>query len=250
MELRCLIIDDEPPARRLLREYLSSHDDVEVVGECVDGLEAIEAVEALKPDLIFLDIQMPELDGFELLSALECRPQVIFSTAFDQYAVRAFEVSAADYLLKPYTQSRLDEALDRVRERIRQSKPMELDRLMDALRPAARPLERILVRETQRLILVQTREIAWAEALEDYVQLHTSRDAHLLSQTLGWLEERLDPERFVRVHRSALVNLGAVAELRPLDNGRMTCVLTSGRELPVSRAGVKRLKAMGGMSLS
>lgn len=246
MVIKALIVDDEPLSRQLIREFLLPHHDIEILGECRDGVEAVHQAELLKPDLIFLDIQMPEMNGFEVLDALSCRPHIIFSTAYDQYAVQAFEVSAVDYLLKPYVQSRFDEALMRVRERIDAAvAPAQLDRLLETVRPDQKTLERLLVRERDRMLLVPVREIFRAEALEDYVQIHSNRGRFLISQTLGWLENRLDCQRFVRIHRSHLVQLSAIAELRPIDNGRMTCVLANETELPVSRAGVKRLKEAG-----
>jgi len=246
MPIRCLIVDDEPPARQLILELLVAHSDLEVVGICEDGVEAVTQIERLKPDLVFLDIQMPEMTGFEVLEVLVHRPQIIFSTAYDHYAVQAFEVSAVDYLLKPYVQSRFDEAMARVRARISAAEtPAQLDRLLEAVRPVRKPLVRLLVREGDRMVLVPVREIFRAEALEDYVQIHSNRGRFLISQTLGWLEGRLDPDRFVRIHRSHLIQLSAIAELRHIDNGRMTCVLANETELPVSRAGVKRLKEAG-----
>ncbi|MCK5145863.1 response regulator transcription factor [bacterium] len=247
MTLRCLIVDDEPPARQLIKEFLTAHGDIEIVGECHDGLSAVETIELLKPDLIFLDIQMPELTGFEVLEAIRFKPCIIFSTAFDKYAVKAFEVSAVDYLLKPYVRSRFDEALNRARQSISSSSHLaNLDRLLDAVKSPAvtRPLDRLLVRGNKKIILVRIHEIHWFEAMEDYVQIHTNRANHLVTQTMNYLETRLDQESFVRIHRSYIVNLSAINELRPLENGRMICILINGHELPVSRAGSRRLKEL------
>ena len=225
---RALIVDDEAPARRLVRETLAGlNASVEVVGECANGFEAVAAVAAAHPPigLLFLDVQMPGLDGFETLAALEARglalPRVVFSTAFEQHAVRAFDVAAVDYLLKPFTRARFAEAVGRALAG-------------PAAEPSAYP-DRLLVERGGVLVPVETREVRWVEAAGDYARLHTERGAFLASQGIGALAGRLDPSRFVRIHRSTLVALDAVRALRRDGSGGFWAALDGGAEVRVSR---------------
>lgn len=245
-KIRALIIDDEELGRKIIREYLESHPEVEVMAECRDAHEALEAIEKYHPDLLFLDIQMPEINGFELLEMLEKIPHVIFSTAYDQYALQAFEVNAVDYLLKPYVQDRFDLALERVKTNI-QHEQFDRDKIRNLLRhlqPEKKYPERMLVKQSGKIIILNTDEINWIEAVEDYVNLHTSKDSYLVLQSLSRMESKLNPDRFVRVHRSYIVNLEAVTELQPWSNGRLKCHMKDGRELILSRSGAKRLKKL------
>src|SRR5215207_2981602 len=213
--LRSLIVDDEPLARELLRSMLSVHDDVEVVGEAGSGRAAVEAVREIEPDLMFLDVQMPGLDGFEVLQALgaERLPEVVFVTAYDQYALKAFEVHALDYLLKPFTRRRFAEAMEHVLDRLalRQGgfEP-GVAALLDALRAERERPDRIAVRTGRGVHFVKPEEVSWVEAEGNYVRLHTPGGTHLVRGTLKEVEARLGPRRFVRVHRSALVNLDRI----------------------------------------
>lgn len=242
--IRVLLVDDESPARRKIRRFLEREVDVEVVGESGDGPTAIAAIRELEPDLVFLDIQMPGADGFEVIEALgAARPHIIFVTAYHEHAVRAFEVAALDYLLKPFDEPRFRAALHRARERVRRREPgvpeEALRRLLEITGGAGGG--RILVKRDDRSFFLRQEEIHWLEAADNYVKLHTARGDHLVRGTLGGMEERLDPSRFVRVSRSAIVNLDRVAELRPWSHGDRIVVLKDGTELTLSRRYRKRL---------
>ncbi|OZC02702.1 LytR/AlgR family response regulator transcription factor [Rubricoccus marinus] len=241
--MRAIIADDEAPARRLLRQYLGDFPEVEIVAEAANGIEAEASVREHAPDLLFLDVQMPGRTGFEVMDALRLAPpasmpRVIFSTAFDQYAVRAFEVAAVDYLLKPYSRARFSEAVRRALDASASGAIPGLDDLAALLDARQRPTyaERLLVRDGVRVIPVETAEILWAEASGDTTTLHaTGGRSFLVGQRLGALTERLDPERFVRVHRSAVVALGALRGLEPDGSGGFHAALVDGTALRVSR---------------
>ncbi len=245
MSLRVAIVDDEPLARQLLRELLAPESGVEVVAECADGIAAVKAVHELRPDLLLLDVQMPKLDGFEVLELVRAgdgaEVRVVFVTAYDQYALRAFEVAAVDYLLKPVGRERLRQALHRARRRMPGDVPAaarqpEAAALAAAARPG--PLQRIAVRDRARVTVIPVAQLDYAEAQDDYVSLAAAGARHLKQQTLAALEAALDAAQFVRIHRRFLVRLDAIARIEP---GALT--LRSGERLPVSRAGLARLKA-------
>lgn len=238
MTIRVLIVDDEPPARRKIRTFLQGDSRFEIAGEAGDGARAVELVESLRPDLLFLDIQMPELSGFEVLLALgEDRPRVVFTTAFDQYAVQAFEVRALDYLLKPFDRERFRQALDRAVEDREQRQAVQgrLAGLLADWQARQGPLERLLVREREKVRIVRCREIEWIESEEKYVRLHAGKSSLLHRETMAMLERRLDPARFCRVHRRAIVNLEFVKELEPFSRGDFRLVLLDGTRLPLGR---------------
>ena len=245
--VRALIVDDEPLARERLRTLLGARADVEVAGECQDGAEAIAAIPALAPDLVFLDVQMPEVDGFEVVARLgpAQMPAVIFATAYDRHALRAFEVHALDYLLKPFDLDRFDEAVTRAVAQLRAAGPADLpDRLAELLadlRPARPWLERVMVKTRTRTYFVRLDEVDWIEAARNYVRLHVGAKTHLLRESLSHLETRLDPDRFVRIHRSAIVNLDRVKELAPALNGDYDVRLLDGTQLTLSRTYRRRL---------
>jgi two-component system LytT family response regulator len=252
--MRVLLVDDEPLVRRGLLAFLAAEPDVSVVGECRDGREAVDAVRALRPDVLFLDVQMPELDGFGVLEALgsELPPAIVFVTAFDAYAIRAFDVHAVDYLLKPFDEARFQTALARVRARLAHAESTldaRLDARVDArltallaqLRGEGRSaqedwLARIAIREADRVTYVSTGDVDWLEADDNYVRVHARGSARLVRETLKSLEARLDPRHFARVHRSAIVNLERVRELRPTFNGEYVVVLATGARLTLSRS--------------
>jgi two-component system LytT family response regulator len=237
--LRVVIVDDEELARSLVREHLASHRDVEVVSECANGLEAIEAVAAHAPDLLFLDVQMPRLTGFETLELLEPRPAVVFVTAYDRHAVKAFEVNAVDYLLKPFSKERFDAALARARTLLAAgARRPDPSALAAAARPEGASLERIAVREGTRVTLLPVDTVEWVKAEDDYVLIRSGGKNHLKHQTLADLATQLPGTRFVRVHRSWVVNVG---KLSSLEEGK-TAVMADGERVPVSRAGAARLK--------
>ena len=236
-----VVVDDEPLARELLTELLSRRDDVSVVATCADGFEAVRAVSETSPDLLFLDVQMPELDGFEVLELLERKPAVVFVTAFDQYAVKAFDVHAVDYLLKPYGAERLAEAVELAKARAEGTRPAASETSVAAARPPG-PARRIVVRDGARVAVIPVPDLDWAEAQDDYVLLCARGRRFLKQQTLAGLEERLDPLRFVRVHRSYLLNLDRLDRLVPGGKGAYTAVLADGTGIPVSRSGASRLR--------
>ncbi len=239
--LRVVVVDDEELARSLVREHLAAHPDVEVVAECANGLEAIEAVAAHAPDLLFLDVQMPRLTGFETLELLDPRPAVVFVTAYDRHAVKAFEVNAVDYLLKPFSKERFDAALAKARTLLaagaRRPDPAAL---AAAARPEGVPLERIAVRDGTRVTLLSVEKVEWVKAEDDYVLIRSAGKNHLKHQTLADLAAQLPATLFVRVHRSWVVN---VARLASLEEGK-TAVMSDGERVPVSRAGAARLREL------
>ena len=249
---RAVIVDDEELARQVLRDLLRAHPEVEVIAECANGFEAVKAVTELKPDVLFLDVQMPKLDGFEVLELAGPVPAVIFVTAYDQFALRAFEAHAVDYLLKPFGADRLKAAVDHARERLGkeptsagQLPPVE--ELATAARPPEQFLERLVVRDGSKVILIPVRKLDYAEAQDDYVALSTEGKKHLKQQTISSLEKALDPKRFLRIHRSYIVNLERVSRIEPYGKDTHVVVLATGAQLPVSRSGYTRLReALGG----
>lgn len=240
---RVVVVDDEAPARRLVIEYLSRRPDVEVVAECADGFEAVRALTELRPDLVLLDIQMPRLNGFEVLELVEQRFVVIFITAHDEHAVKAFEVHAIDYLLKPFTEERLASALGRALERIGKEEPAEA-RLAAARQAAgpARLLGRVLVRDGSKVHVIPIAKVDYFEAQDDYVGIRSEGHTHLKKLKLGDLEAGLDPERFVRIHRGYILNVERLAAVELYAKDSRVAILTDGTRLPVSRAGHARLK--------
>ena len=242
--IKALIIDDEELGRQIIRELLAFHPEVEIAAECQDAYEALEAIEQHHPDLLFLDIQMPEIDGFELLEMLEEIPHVIFSTAYDQYALKAFEVNAVDYLLKPIVPDRFDMALERVKRNAQQetAERENIQNLLRNLQSQKTYMDRILVKQSGKIVMLQTEEIFWIEAMEDYANLHTDKGSYLVLQSLSALERKLDPARFIRVHRSYIVNMEAVKEIVRWTNARLKLRTKDGHEIILSRSGAKRLK--------
>ena len=239
--LNVLIVDDEPLARKGLRKLLAKEQDINVAGECVDGVDAVEHIQEKKPDIVFLDIQMPGLDGFGVIDAIGVKemPLTIFVTAYDLHALRAFDVHAIDYILKPVIPERLTVALDRVRAMVHQSNRSEIDKqvaaLLQAMRPSVDKLERIVIKSVGKVVLVPVDEIDWITADGDYVKLHTPHKVHLLREKISILETKLDPSNFIRIHRSAIVRIGCIRELRPLLNGDHVVILHNGEQLALSR---------------
>ena len=245
-KIRVVIVDDEELARQVLCEFLSAHNDVEVVAECANGFEAVKAVAEQKPNLVFLDIQMPKLDGFEVLELVGRDAAVIFVTAYDSYAIKAFEVHAVDYLLKPVGAERFEAALTRARERLGGKLPHQTvppAELAAAARPPSQYLDRIPVRDGTRVFIVPVSKLDYAEAQDDYVALAAEGKKHLKQQTISSLETALDPSRFLRIHRSYIVNLERVARVEPYGKDSHVAVLSNGAQLPVSKSGYARLRA-------
>lgn len=245
-KIRAAIVDDEELARQVLAEYLAAHPDVEVAAQCANGFEAVKAIAELKPDLVFLDIQMPKLDGFEVLELVGPGTEVVFVTAYDNYAIRAFEVHAVDYLLKPVGAERFEAALERARERLSGKaphQPVPAAELAAAARPPSQYLERIPVRDGTRVFIIPIAKLDYAEAQDDYVALVSDGKKHLKQQTISSLESGLDPSRFMRIHRSYIVNLERVARLEPYGKDSHVAVLINGVQLPVSKTGFARLRS-------
>lgn len=248
MSIQALIVDDEPLARQRLRALLAEEDAVEVVGECADGVEALQAIRERAPDLVFLDVQMPALDGFGVLEQLPADelPVVIFVTAYDRYAIRAFEVHALDYLLKPFDRERFHKAVERARSRLRQPRAADVDpqmlALLDDVKSGRKTLERLVIKSAGRVYFLRTDELDWIEAAGNYLRLHVGSDTHLLRETMNNLESRLDPERFLRVHRSTIVNIERIKELQPWFHGDYMVILKDGTQLPLSRSHRQKLQ--------
>jgi two-component system LytT family response regulator len=242
-KIRAVIVDDEELARQLIREMLSAHPEVEVVAECANGFEAVKAITELKPDLVFLDVQMPKLDGFEVLELTGTDMAVVFVTAYDTYAMRAFEVHAVDYLLKPFAAARFAAALARAASRLGRQLPPPAE-LARAARPPSQYTERLGVRDGVKVHLIPVAKLDYAEAQDDYVALASAGKKYLKQQTIAGLEAALDPARFVRIHRSYIVNLERVTKIEPYRKDSKLAILTDGTRLPVSRSGYARLAAL------
>ena len=239
MKTRVLIVDDEPIARRGIRRFLAKHNDIEIVGEAANGISAVEQINELQPDIVFLDVQMPDLDGFGVIENVETSgpaPVYVFVTAYDAYALRAFEVHAVDYLLKPYDKERFAKALVHARQvldrRGKANRGLEL--LLESLR-TLRPLERFVVKDKKRIFFVSVSDVLWIEAAGNYACIHTASDSHLLRETLAHLEEKLAPHNFIRVRKSAIVNGACISEIRPMFDGVYDIVLAEGRVVTSSR---------------
>jgi two-component system LytT family response regulator len=262
--IKTVVVDDEPLARRRILRLLKAEPDVEVVAECSDGREAIEAIRQHQPDLIFLDVQMPEIDGFGVLQALEPTqvPLVIFTTAYDQYAVRAFEVHALDYLVKPFDPERFRSAFQRARDQLERVQASDQNQrlisLLEQLAAQARAgdgatggdryLDRLMIRSGGKIFFVKTAEIDWVEAAANYVRLHVGRESHVIRETISNLAERLDPTHFARIHRSTIVNLDRVKEMQPWFSGEYIVILRDGTRLKLSRGYRERLEEQLGQT--
>jgi two-component system LytT family response regulator len=246
--MRVIIVDDELLARAVLREYLGEYPDIEILAECANGFEAVKAIAELAPDLVFLDIQMPKLDGFEVVELAGAKTQYVFVTAYDQFALRAFEVHALDYLLKPFARERLAQAVAHARERLGSPRAgaAALDALAAAGEAAQRrtPLERILIRDGARVQVIPAAQIDYIEAQDDYVQVVADGRAWLKSQRLSELEVQLDPGAFLRVHRSYIVSLAAIERIDPSGKDGHCAVLRGGARIPVSRSGYQKLREL------
>jgi two-component system LytT family response regulator len=244
LPLRVAVVDDEPLARTVLCEYLAAEPHVDVVAQCANGFEAVKAVAELTPDLLLLDVQMPKLDGFEVLDLVGRDVAVVFTTAYDQYALRAFEVHAVDYLLKPISAERLSEALARVRERLGRGERATSPGAMAAARPREGHANRVLVRDGPRVHVIPVDKIDYVQAQDYYVCFRSEGKDYLKEQTLADVETSLDPKVFVRIHRSYLLNLARLVRVDQDERENRVAVLTDGRRLPVSRAGYTRLNSL------
>ncbi|MCW5957200.1 MAG: response regulator transcription factor [Pyrinomonadaceae bacterium] len=241
MSIRTMIIDDEPLARERVKRFLRDEDEIEIIGECSNGVDAVGAIKEKKPDLVFLDIQMPEKNGFEVIRSLSGKylPTVVFVTAYDQYALQAFDVHALDYLLKPFTRERLHRAVMRAREQIDGKRFGRIDErltsLIADLKTEKKYLERLVVKTTGRVFFLKSDEIDWIEAAGNYVKLHVGRETHMIRETMNGIETKLDPDRFLRIHRSTVVHIDRIKELHPMFSGDYAVILRDGTELALSR---------------
>jgi len=249
-KIRTVIVDDEELARDRIQTLLELQPDVEVVGVCTDGPSAVEMIDRTQPDLVFLDVQMPGMDGFEVVENLERTkmPAVVFVTAHDAHALRAFEIHALDFLLKPFDQTRFEKALERARGQLSKTKGTVLDSrlvtLLEELHEERKYSERLIVKSSGRVFFVRTEEIDWVEASGNYVKIHTKSDAHLLRESMKNMEAKLDPKTFVRIHRSAIVNIDHIKELEPWFHGEYIVIMRDGTRLTASRVFSDRLSAL------
>jgi len=246
-KFKVLIIDDESLARDLVRSYLSDIQGIEILGECENGFDALKTIQELKPDLLFLDIQMPKIDGFELLEVLDEKPEIIFTTAFDQYAIKAFERNAVDYLLKPFSKDRLLQALDKAKNRIMAktghvSKASALDKLQQQVDDDKKTLERVVTRLGSKITVIPVEKIRYLEAADDYVMIHSELGNHLKEKTMRFFEEHLPAGQFIRIHRSFIVNIIEIKSLELYTKDSYIAVLKNGEKLKVSAEGYRRLK--------
>jgi two-component system LytT family response regulator len=239
-KIRALIVDDEPLARARIRDLLRRHSDLEVVGECTDGFEAVSAIIEKQPDLVFLDVQMPEKDGLSVLEEVgaDNLPAIVFVTAYDHYALRAFQVHALDYLLKPFDEARFEQTLQRVRKQIQAGRGSDISRILSLLEDRKNPTgstERLLVKEGGRLSFLKTEEVDWIEAEGNYVKIHSGASAFLMRETMGAMESQLDPRKFMRIHRRAIVQIDRIKQINQMFHGEYRVVLLDGTELSLSR---------------
>lgn len=241
-QIKALIIDDEELARELVKNYVAKITGLDIVGECSNGFEGIKAIQELKPDLIFLDIQMPKLNGFEMLEILEETPEIIFITAHNQYAIKAFEMNAVDYLLKPYTEERLVSAVHKATEKIA-SHETSSDAVRKLIRqPLTEHLERVVVKSGSRIKVIPVEKICYLEAQDDYVMIYTDESKHLKQATMSYFEENLDQNTFIRIHRSYIIRIDQVMQLEPYGKDNYVAKLKNGTTLRVSKSGLKNLK--------
>ena len=253
--IRAVIVDDEPLARRKIRQMLARDLDVEIVGDCANGREAITAINAQNPDLVFLDVQMPEVDGFAVLESIAGArtPLVIFVTAYDQYALRAFEVSAVDYLVKPFDRRRFEKAMQRAKSLLATEQGSDLNQqtlaLLAELRARSNHIERLVIKAGGRAFFLKTEEIDWIEAEGKYVRLHAGKESYLLREAIGSIEGQLDPKKFPRIHRSTIINIDRVRELQPWFHNEYRVILHDGTELMLSRSCRKKLGELLGSAL-
>ena len=243
-KIRTLIIEDEVLARNLLNTYLGEIEDIEILGECENGFEGVKSINELKPDLVFLDIQMPKITGFEMLELVDHHPEIIFTTAYDQYALKAFDYNAADYLLKPFSKDRLSGAVEKVRERL--SKQTEHEDIVDKINNFPRDgfLDRVVVKDRHKIHIIPTDQIRYIESLDDYVLIYTRDGRFMKQKTMHYFESMLDPHNFSRIHRSYIVRVDQIAQLQQYEKESYVAILHDKTKLKVSKSGYKNLKEM------
>lgn len=248
MSRKAIIIDDEPLAVSIVKEYLLDHTDVEVVKECSNGFEGVKAIAEYQPELIFLDIQMPKINGFEMLELIEQPPHVIFTTAFDEYALKAFEASAVDYLLKPFSKERFDKAMQKWKEQSAEKKESEtVKNLLENTTRQPEEQSRVVVRTGNNIRIIPVHEILFLEAFDDYVKIHVKDAVFLKKKTMSYFEQTLNPDEFVRVHRSYIVKISEITRIEPLNKESHVALLKSGTRITLSKAGYTRLREVLGM---
>ena len=242
--IKTIIVEDEKLARDLVKDYLGKHSDFEIIGEYEDGFSGLKAINELKPDLVFLDIQMPKLTGFEMLEVLEHHPSIIFTTAYDQYALKAFEHNALDYLLKPYSAERFDEALSKARERVKSGGDTEeINRLVEHREQQEDSIHRVVVKSRSKIHVIPVEKILYIEAQDDYVMIYTPDSKHLKQKTMKYFESHLPEEDFVRIHRSYIARISEISQLQLYEKESYIVILKNGVKLPVSKTGLPKLKA-------
>lgn len=245
--MKVVIIDDEPLARSIVKEFLQKHTDLEIVQECGDGFEGVKAIQQHQPDLIFLDIQMPKITGFEMLELIEQPPAVIFTTAFDEFAIKAFEAHAIDYLLKPFNQERFDKAIQKWRDTNKTQKATATQELLEAASHSPSQNQRIVVKNGSRIKIIPVQDVFYLEAADDYVKIHTAEGYFLKNKTMNHFEQSLDKDLFARSHRSYMVNIQQITRIDPYEKENHVAVLRSGAQVPVSRNGYIRLREVLGL---
>lgn len=248
-KLRTIIVEDEKPARDLIKAFLKGHDDIEVIAECADGFCGVKTINENKPDLVFLDIQMPKLTGFELIELLDEIPQIIFTTAYDQYAIKAFELSAVDYLMKPFSKQRFEEAIEKAYNRMTQKdKTSEsIQKLSKKVKEESKEIERLFVKTGTRIDVVPVLDIVRIEALDDYVEIYTKEKKYVKKETMNFLEKSLPEEVFVRVHRSSIVNVNDIEKMERYGKESYLLIMKDGSKVNVSKSRLKELKIQLGI---
>ena len=241
--IRALIIEDEQPARDLIKHYLSVHTNITLLGEFSDGFSGLKAIHELKPDLVFLDVQMPKLTGFELLELMDETPHIIFTTAYDQFAIKAFELNAVDYLLKPYSQDRFNQAITKVMEKV-QKEPTDqsITKLVEHVAEKQEILDRVVVKTGSKIKVIPVEQILYVESQDDYVMIYSPEGKYLKQQTMKYFEQHLEPGKFLRIHRSYIVNIDTIKQLELYEKNTYLAVLTNGAKLKISDSGYKSLK--------
>jgi two-component system LytT family response regulator len=245
--MKVIIIDDEPLARSIVKEYLQKHPQLQLVAECNDGFEGVKAIQQHQPDLIFLDIQMPKINGFEMLELLEQTPAVIFTTAFDEYAIKAFEAHAIDYLLKPFNQERFDKAISKWNEQKSQGNEKATQDLLETASQSPAQSHRIVIKDGSKIKIIPVHDVHYLEAADDYVKIHTKDGYFLKNKTMNHFERVLDGQQFVRSHRSYIVNVQQITRIDPYEKDSHVAILRSGVKVPVSRSGYGKLKEVLGL---
>ena len=239
---KALIIEDEYPAREIIKEYLAANDKIEIIGEFSNGLEGLKGINQLKPDLIFLDIQMPKLTAFEMIDLMDTRPEIIFTTAFDQYAIKAFEENAIDYLLKPFSIGRFEDAVEKALTKMQGHRGVIKKQKVEILLPEIHPLMRIVVKNRSEIIIIAVEQIVYIEAEDDYVMIHLKDKKYLKQNTMDYFENNLDPVHFLRTHRSFIVRLDQIDKIEAYEKSTNVAILKNGKTIPISRSGYVRLK--------